>query len=51
MRRNWCALLAVLALAPLASAQEFFFKKGDVIVVMGDSITEQRLYSNCLGSA
>ena len=47
-----CRMLLVglgvaLAIAP-ASAQEFFFKKGDVIVVMGDSITEQRLYSNYL---
>src|SRR4051794_2299554 len=40
--------LAALALAPAATAQEFFFKKGDVAVVMGDSITEQRLYSNYL---
>src|SRR6516165_6483328 len=39
----WC-----LASAPAASAQSFFLKKGDVIVVMGDSITEQRLYSNYL---
>ncbi|MBI3822405.1 MAG: hypothetical protein HY289_06965 [Planctomycetes bacterium] len=31
-----------------ASAQGFFLKKGDVVVVMGDSITEQRLYSNYL---
>ena len=37
-----------LAAAPIASAQEFFFKKNDVVVIMGDSITEQRLYSNYL---
>jgi lysophospholipase L1-like esterase len=43
------AVLAVLACARPASAQEpFFFKNGDVVVVMGDSITEQRLYSNYL---
>src|SRR6476646_7181601 len=36
----------LLAAAPAVPAQGFFFKKGDVIVVMGDSITEQRLYSN-----
>jgi lysophospholipase L1-like esterase len=44
-------LLASFCFAALAgpvSSQEFFFKKGDVIVVMGDSITEQRLYSNYL---
>ncbi len=29
-------------------AKEFFFKDGDRIVVMGDSITEQHLYSNYL---
>src|SRR5437868_14642988 len=37
-----------LAAAPAASAKSFFLKKGDVVVVMGDSITEQRLYSNYL---
>jgi lysophospholipase L1-like esterase len=43
-----------LALASLASitspapAAEFFFNDGDRIVVMGDSITEQHLYSNYL---
>ncbi len=44
------SLAAVLFLcaAPRGGTQEFFFKKGDVIVVMGDSITEQRLYSNYL---
>ncbi len=40
------AFLLLLSAAPLASAQEFFLKKGDVVVMMGDSITEQRLYSN-----
>src|SRR5207237_2583902 len=36
---------AVLA-AQLAQAQDFFIKDGDRIVMMGDSITEQHLYSN-----
>lgn len=40
--------LWIVAAASASSAQEFFFKKGDVVVVMGDSITEQRLYSNYL---
>lgn len=40
-----CLTLALTVAVP-ASAQEFFLKKGDVIVMMGDSITEQRLYSN-----
>lgn len=39
---------AFLLAAMPASAQEFFLKKGDIVVVMGDSITEQRLYSNYL---
>lgn len=38
----------VLAAGPTVSAQSFFLKKGDIVVVMGDSITEQRLYSNYL---
>jgi lysophospholipase L1-like esterase len=47
--RPWLlAGLAFLAAAPTVSAQSFFLKKGDVVVVMGDSITEQRLYSNYL---
>ncbi len=29
-----------------ARAEEFFFKDGDVVVMIGDSITEQHLYSN-----
>jgi lysophospholipase L1-like esterase len=45
-------LVAFLATAPAAenektaSSAKFFFKDGDRIVMMGDSITEQRLYSN-----
>jgi lysophospholipase L1-like esterase len=40
--------LTLLVAATPASAQDFFLKKDDVVVVMGDSITEQRLYSNYL---
>lgn len=29
-----------------ASAEDFFFRDGDRVVIMGDSITEQHLYSN-----
>lgn len=29
-----------------ARGQDFFFKDGDVVVMLGDSITEQHLYSN-----
>lgn len=35
----WCSV-------PSAQAAEFFFKDGDVVVMIGDSITEQHLYSN-----
>jgi lysophospholipase L1-like esterase len=46
---TWLLIGALmLAAAPTVSAQDFFLKKGDVVVVMGDSITEQRLYSNYL---
>lgn len=41
-------LLALLVSGPRAGAEEFFFKDGDRVVVMGDSITEQHLYSNYL---
>jgi lysophospholipase L1-like esterase len=40
------ALLALLASPALARADDFFFKDGDRVVMMGDSITEQHLYSN-----
>ena len=43
-----CLFLCIASLAGAASAADFFFKDGDVIVVMGDSITEQHLYSNYL---
>jgi lysophospholipase L1-like esterase len=47
---GWVVALATVTLwgAARASAgeKEFFFKDGDTIVVMGNSITEQRLYSN-----
>jgi lysophospholipase L1-like esterase len=55
----WMRRLAILCLfvgAPLAGlaadgaaspgAKDFFFKDGDTIVMIGDSITEQHLYSN-----
>jgi lysophospholipase L1-like esterase len=42
------ALLAVAGAMPAADApaKQFFFKEGDRIVMIGDSITEQHLYSN-----
>jgi len=39
--------LAVFCAAPEpAKSAEFFFKNGDVVVMIGDSMTEQHLYSN-----
>jgi lysophospholipase L1-like esterase len=37
---------AITCSATIAQADEFFFKDGDVVVMIGDSITEQHLYSN-----
>jgi len=37
--------LAIMVAALTASAAAFFFKDGDKVVMMGDSITEQYLYS------
>ena len=46
-RRVLMATVAlILALGLPAGAGEFFFRNGDTVVVMGDSITEQHLYSN-----
>jgi lysophospholipase L1-like esterase len=49
-----CLLLVLASTASFAQQPEkddgrfFFFKDGDTIVIMGDSITEQHLYSNYL---
>jgi len=44
---RWAQALAVFSsLAPLSHGDEFFFKDGDRVVMIGDSITEQHLYSN-----
>lgn len=48
MRLRQSAFFILLLAAAPVSAQDFFLKKNDVVVVMGDSITEQRLYSNYL---
>lgn len=41
------ALVAfVLTMATPSHAEDFFFKDGDTVVMIGDSITEQHLYSN-----
>src|SRR5262245_37200269 len=39
-------VLAVNSFFLHAQSDEFFFRDGDVIVMLGDSITEQHLYSN-----
>ncbi len=47
MRTTLLFLAAVIALwATPAHAADFFFKDGDTVVMIGDSITEQHLYSN-----
>src|SRR5207247_6237901 len=50
LRKSSWLLVGVFLLGavPAVSAQGFFLKKNDLVVVMGDSITEQRLYSNYL---
>ena len=40
------SLVLPLIVSAQASAADFFFKDGDVVVMIGDSITEQHLYSN-----
>ena len=45
---RWCVVVMAVCGAASASAADFFFKDGDVVVMIGDSITEQHLYSNYL---
>ena len=40
-----CVVGLVLLSAASARAADFFFKDGDVVVMIGDSITEQKIYS------
>jgi lysophospholipase L1-like esterase len=51
-RSTWLLVVVVMLSSSLvtvpAQAADFFCKDGDVVVVMGDSITEQHLYSNYL---
>jgi lysophospholipase L1-like esterase len=44
--KRLCFVLMVSCSAVSLRAQDFFFKDGDVVVMIGDSITEQHLYSN-----
>jgi lysophospholipase L1-like esterase len=47
---RWLAALTVILSAAgtpaLADAEKFFFQDGDTVVMLGDSITEQHLYSS-----
>lgn len=43
---RWFSVLVLLAGMHRADAADFFFRDGDVVVMIGDSITEQHLYSN-----
>lgn len=43
---RWCVVVLAVGSAVSARAADFFFKDGDVVVMIGDSITEQHLYSN-----
>ena len=42
----FATLSAIVWFSSHASAEEFFFRDGDRVVIIGDSITEQHLYSN-----
>ena len=44
--RSLVVAMAVWFTASAVQAADFFFKDGDVVVMIGDSITEQHLYSN-----
>ncbi len=45
-RVNWCVAVVLSLGIASTEAAEFFFQDGDVVVMIGDSITEQHLYSN-----
>lgn len=42
----WCVVVFAVCSTTVVQAADFFFKDGDVVVMIGDSITEQHLYSN-----
>lgn len=42
----WCLVAITVCTSATSQAAEFFFKNGDIVVMIGDSITEQHLYSN-----
>ena len=43
---RWCVAAMLVLGSVSANAADFFLKDGDVVVMIGDSITEQHLYSN-----
>ena len=42
----WCVVVMLVCGSASGSAADFFLKDGDVVVMIGDSITEQHMYSN-----
>jgi len=45
MKRSLLACLLITLIAPLASAEPAGLRDGDRVAIVGDSITEQKLYS------
>ncbi len=43
---SWCVVVFAICSSAVVQADDFFFQDGDVVVMIGDSITEQHLYSN-----
>ena len=43
---HWCVVVFAVCSSTVVQSADFFFKDGDVVVMIGDSITEQHLYSN-----
>lgn len=43
---RWCLIVVALCGTASANGADFFLKDGDTVVMIGDSITEQHLYSN-----
>ena len=41
-----CFVAIAVCVTASVHAADFFFKDGDVVVMIGDSITEQHMYSN-----
>jgi len=46
MEKTHILILLIISAVTVSNAAEFFFKDGDKVVMMGDSITQQYLYSS-----